>query len=121
MAEYALTNASYPGVNTAYKRGTLLQAVLSFASGVPTVVSARSAPGFTIAGDTGVYTGTLPKAARGVLMVQLLTATAGAFATVTTLDPAAGTFSFKTFTDTTTAYDVATGDEVFLLYFAEGG
>ena len=65
MAEYALANAPYPGVNTPYKRGVLLPVVLSFADGVPSVVAARSAPGFTIAGDTGVYTGTAPKAARG--------------------------------------------------------
>lgn len=121
MAEYALANASYPGVNTAYKRGVALQAVLTFADGVPTLDTARSAPGFTIAGDTGVYTGTLPKASRGVLFVQLVTATAGGFSTVTTLVPTSGTFSFKTFSATSTPLDVATGDEVFLLYFAEGG
>lgn len=121
MAEYALTNASYPGVNTAYKRGVMLQVVLSFVSGVPTVVSARSAPGFTVTGDTGVYTGTLPKAARGVLQIQMLTASAAGFATVTTVDPVAGTFSFKTFLHDGTPLDVATGDEVHILYFAEGG
>lgn len=121
MAEYALANAPYPGVNTPYKRGVLLPVVLSFVDGVPSVVAARSAPGFTIAGDTGVYTGTLPKAARGILQIQMLTATVGAFATVTTINPVAGTFSFKTWTATAAALDVATGDEVHLLFLLEGG
>jgi hypothetical protein len=121
VAEYALANAPYPGTNTPYKRGVLLPLVLSFADGVPTVVSARSGAGFTIAGDTGVYTGTAPKAARGVIQIQLLTATAAGFATVTAYSPTDGTFSFKTFLHDGTALDVATGDEVFLLFFVEGG
>jgi hypothetical protein len=121
MAEYALVNAPYPGVNSTYKHACLLPVVLTFASGVPTIDTARSASGFTIAGDTGVYTGTLPKAARGILQIQLLTATAAGFATVTTIAPTAGTFSFKTFLHDGTALDVATGDEAHLLFILEGG
>jgi hypothetical protein len=118
---FALASATYPNVNSAYKRGAFLQVVLTFASGVPAIDEARSAPGFTIAGDTGVYTGTMPTAERGVLLTQLVTASVGAFATVTTLVPASGTFSFKTWTATAAALDVATGDEVFLLFLLEGG
>lgn len=121
LGNFALAAAPYSQHNTAYKRCCQLQVCLTFASGVPTIDTARSAPGFTIAGDTGVYTGTCPKAARGVFFIQLLTATAGAFATATTLVPISGTFSFKTFTDTSTALDVATGDEVWLMFFLEGG
>lgn len=121
MAEYALTNSPYPGVNTPYKRGCLLPVVLSFASGVPTIVTARSASGFTIAGDTGVYTGTAPKAARGVFWGQCLMATPDdATVCVDTYDPAAGTFSFEVH-NAAGAVDVATGDEVWLFFFLEGG
>lgn len=118
---FALGSATYPNVNSAYKRGAFLQVVLTFTLGVPTIDEARSAPGFTIAGDTGVYTGTMPTAERGVLLIQPVTATVGAFATVTTLVPASGTFSFKTWTATAAALDVATGDEVHLLFLLEGG
>jgi hypothetical protein len=121
MAEYALSNAAYPGVNTAYKRGTLLQVVLSFADGVPTVVSARSAPGFTIAGDTGVYTGTAPKGARGVFWGQCLMATPDdATVCVKSYSPSAGTFAFDVH-NAAGAVDVATGDEVWLFFMVEGG
>ncbi len=121
MAEYALTSAPYQGLNSTYKRATLLPVVLSFASGVPSIVAARSAPGFTIAGDTGAYTGTAPKGDRGVFWIQMLTATADAIATVTSYDPDAGTFAFKVAGDDGNALDVATGDEAWLFFFVEGG
>jgi len=121
LGNFALASASYHGTNNAYRRLCQLQVCLTFVNGVPTIDTARSAPGFTIAGDTGVYTGTCPKASRGVFFIQMKTATAGAFATVTTLVPTSGTFSFKTFTDTSTALDVATGDEVWLWFCLEGG
>lgn len=121
MAEYALSNAPYPGVNTPYKRGTLLPVVLSFASGVPSIVEARSASGFTIAGDTGVYTGTAPTGERGVFWIQMLTATADAIATVTSYDPVTGVFAFKVSGDDGAALDVATGDEAWLFFMIEGG
>lgn len=116
-----LSCAPYSGVNTNYKRGSLLQVVLTFASGVPSINTSKSAPGFTISGDAGVYTGTMPKCPKAVLMIQPLTATRAVFATVTTLVPASGTFSFKTFLHDGTAEDVATGDEVHLLFLMEGG
>lgn len=118
---YALQSAPYNQSNASYKREARLVVCVSFASGVPTVVAARSAPGVTVAGDAGVYTGTMPKCARAILNIQLLTATAAGFATVTTLAPTAGTFSFKTFLHDGTALDVATGDEVFLYFVLEGG
>lgn len=121
IGNFALASAPYQSHNTAYKRACDLQVCLTFTDGVPAIDTARSAPGFTVTGDTGVYTGTCPKAARGVFFIQMLTATVGAFATVTTLNPTAGTFSFKTFTATNAALDVATGDEVWLLFHLEGG
>jgi len=118
---YALQQASYNQSNSAYKRECRLTVCVTFVNGVPTIAAARSAPGFTITGDTGVYTGTMPKAARGILNIQLLTATAAGFATVTTIVPTSGTYSFKTFLHDGTALDVATGDEVFLYFILEGG
>lgn len=121
LGNFALASAPYSQHNTAYRRACHLQVCLTFTNGVPAIDTARSAAGFTIAGDTGVYTGTCPKASRGVFFIQMKTATAGAFATATTLVPTSGTFSFKTFTDTSTALDVATGDEVWLMFYLEGG
>jgi hypothetical protein len=118
---FALDSGHYNQSNSAYKREVRLVVCLTFASGVPTIDADRSASGFTIAGDTGVYTGTMPKAARGILLTQLKTASVGAFATVTTIVPTSGTFSFKTWTATAAALDVATGDEVFLYFILEGG
>jgi hypothetical protein len=118
---FALASATYPNVNSAYKRGAFLQVVLTFASGVPTIDEARSAPGFTIAGDTGAYTGTAPTAERGIFLIQPLTATADAIATVTSYVPSTGVFAFKVAGDDGNALDVATGDEVFLLFLLEGG
>jgi len=121
LGNFALASANYHGVNNAYRKTCQLQVCLTFVAGVPTIDTARSAPGFTVTGDTGVYTGTCPKASRGVFFAQMVTATVGAFATVTTLVPTSGTFSFKTFTATNAALDVATGDEVWLLFHLEGG
>lgn len=116
-----LSAAPYAGVNTPYKRGSLQQLVITHVNGVPTINTAKSAPGFTVTGDAGVYTGTLPKCPKAVAFIQMLTATVGAFATVTTINPTAGTFSYKTWTATAAALDVATGDEVHILFMLEGG
>jgi hypothetical protein len=116
-----LSAAPYAGVNTPYKRGSLQQVVLTFIAGAPTINTSKSAPGFTIAGAAGVYTGTMPKCPKAILLLQPLTASVGAFATVTTINPTAGTFSFKTWTATAAALSVATGDEVHLLFMLEGG
>jgi hypothetical protein len=116
-----LSAAPYSGVNTPYKRGSLQQVVLTFVNGVPTISTSKSAPGFTITGDAGVYTGTMPKCPKAILLIQPLTASVAAIATVTTIVPTSGTFSFKTFTDAGAALDVATGDEVHLLFMLEGG
>lgn len=119
--QYALANAPYQSLNSAYKRATLLPVVLTFASGVPAIDVARSAAGFTIAGDTGEYTGTAPIGERGVFFIQMLTASADAIATVTSYDPVTGAFAFKVSGDDGNALDVATGDEAWLLFHIEGG
>lgn len=121
MAEYALSNAPYPGLNTPYRRGVLLPVVLTFASGVPSIDADRSASGFTIAGDTGAYTGTAPTGARGVFWIQPLTASADAIPTVTSYNPVTGAFAFKVAGDDGNALDVATGDEIWLFFMIEGG
>lgn len=118
---FALDSAPYQGVNTAYKRGCLLQVVLTFVDGVPTVNTARSAPGFTIAGDSGVYTGTAPKAARGVFWGQALMATPDdASVCVKSYVPTTGVFAFDVH-NAAGAIDVATGDEIWLFFLLEGG
>lgn len=118
---YALDRAPYGQSNSAYKREARLVVCVTFVAGVPTINTARSASGFTFTGDTGVYTGTMPKSARGIVLTQMLTATVGAFATVTTFNPTAGTFSIGTWTATNAALDVATGDELLLYFILEGG
>jgi hypothetical protein len=121
MAAYALESAPYPGVNTNYKKGCLLPVVLTFADGVPAIDTARSASGFTIAGDTGVYTGTAPKAARGVFWGQCLMATPDdASVCVKSYVPTTGVFAFDVH-NAAAAVDVATGDEVWLFFCLEGG
>lgn len=118
---FALANAPYGNVNTAYKRATLLPVVLTFVDGVPTVSEARSASGFTIAGDTGVYTGTAPAGERGVFWGQCLMSTPDdATVCVDAYDPATGVFSFEVH-NAAGAVDVATGDEVWLFFMIEGG
>lgn len=123
MAEYALANAPYPGVNTAYKRGVLLQVVVAIASGAPSIVSARSAPGFTVAdGATGAYTGTAPKAARGVFWTQVLVPSAADsnMVTVTSYDPTTGAFALQAHADGAPA-DLPDGAELWLMFLLEGG
>jgi hypothetical protein len=118
---FALDSAPYHPVNTAYKRTCLLQVVLTFVDGVPSVNAARSAPGFTIAGDTGVYTGTAPKASRGVFWGQCLMATPDdASVCVKSYVPTTGAFAFDVH-NAAGAVDVATGDEVWLFFCLEGG
>ncbi len=118
---YALQSGTYNNVNSAYKRGAVLQVVLTFVDGVPSVNAARSAPGFTIAGDTGVYTGVAPAAARGVFWGQCLMATPDdATVCVKSYVPSTGVFAFDVH-NAAGAVDVATGDEVWLLFLLEGG
>ena len=119
---YALECAPYGGTNSQYKRACRLVVVLSFASGVPSIVAARSAAGFTITGDTGVYSGVAPSAPRGVFSIQCLTASADAIGKVTSYNPVTGAFAFEIRTaNTGAALDVATGDEVWLTFDLEGG
>ncbi len=123
MAEYALTNAPYPGVNTAYKRGVALQVVVAFAAGAPSIVTARSAPGFTIAdGATGAYTGTAPKASRGVFFTQCFVPSGSDsnVVTVTAYSPTAGTFTLQSHANAAPA-DIPDGSELWLFFFLEGG
>ena len=118
---YALDCAPYQGVNSAYQRGVILPVVLSFTDGVPAIVAARSAPGFTIAGDSGVYTGVAPAAARGVFWGQALMATPDdASVCVKSYVPSTGAFAFDVH-NAAGAVDVATGDEVWLFFMLEGG
>ena len=117
----ALSVAQYKSVNTPWKRATLLPVVLTFASGVPSIDASRSAGGFTIAGDTGVYSGTAPVGTRGVFWGQCLMATPDdASVCVDTYVPTTGAFSFEVH-NAAGAVDVATGDEVWLFFMIEGG
>lgn len=120
MAEYALTSAPYRGLNSNYERATLLPVVVVLTAGAAAIDTARSAPGFTIAGnDAGVYTGTAPKGARGVFWGQVLHATPDDYTVcVKSYVPTTGAFAF----DIHNAAAVAdiTG-EAWLFFFVEGG
>lgn len=117
----ALSVAPYNSLNTSFRRATILPVVLTFASGVPTIDTTRSANGFTIAGDTGVYTGTCPVGQRGVFWGQCLMATPDdASVCVKSFAPQSGTFAFDVH-NAAGAVDVATGDEVWLFFMIEGG
>lgn len=123
MSEYALSNAPYPGVNTPYKRGALLPVVVAIASGAPSIVTERSASGFTIAdGATGAYTGTAPKAARGVFWCQVMVpASADSdMVTVTSYSPTTGAFTLQAHRNAAPA-DLPDGSEIWLFFLLEGG
>lgn len=123
MAQYVLENAPYPGVNTPYKRGALLPVVVAVASGAPSIVTARSASGFTIAdGATGAYTGTAPKAARGVFWVQPKRAVDADSCSVDVVSysPTTGAFTLQVYVNDAPA-DLDDGDELWLFFMLEGG
>lgn len=118
-----LDSAPYQGVNTAYKRGTILHAVISFASGAPSVVAARSAPGITIAdGATGAYTGTFPKCPKAVAWTQCLRAVDADSARVdfVSFSPTAGTFTLQAYVNDAPA-DIDDADELWIFILCEGG
>jgi hypothetical protein len=120
---FALASATYPNVNSAYKRGAFLQVVVAFAAGAPSIVEARSAPGFTIAdGATGAYTGTAPTAERGVLLTQVMVPSAADsnVVTVTSYDPVTGVFALQSHANAAPA-DIPDNAELWLLFLLEGG
>lgn len=121
LGNFALASAPYGETRTAFMRPCLLHVVLTFVDGVPTVNTARSAAGFTIAGDTGVYTGTAPKGSKGVFWGQCLAATPDDFTVcVKSYVPTTGAFAFDVH-NAAGAVDVATGDEVWLFFLIQGG
>ncbi len=123
MAEYALSNAPYPGVNTPYQRGVLTFAVLSIAAGAPSIVEARSGSGWTIAdGATGAYTGTVPVGTRGLMWAQCLVPSGADsnVVTITAYDPVAGTFTLQNHVNAAPA-DAPDGSEIWLFALVEGG
>lgn len=122
-AETPLTSGIYRGVNTAYKRGTLLQVVVTFAASAPSIVAARSAPGFTIVdGATGAYTGTAPKSPRGLIWTQVQRPATSNDATVDVVSyvPTTGAFTLQYHVNGASA-DAADGSELWLFFFLEGG
>jgi hypothetical protein len=123
VAEYALSNAPYPGVNTPYQRGVLLPVVVSFAAGAPAIVEARSSSGFTIAdGASGAYTGTAPIGTRGIAWTQLLRAVDADSARVdfVSYDPVTGAFTLQAYVNDAPA-DIDDADELWLFFMIEGG
>lgn len=120
---YALQSAPYNQSNAAYKREARLVLVLTFAAGAPSVSAARSAPGFTIVdGATGAYTGTCPKASRGIILSQVFVPSAADsnMLTITAFSPTAGTFSIQAHANAAPA-DIPDGGEVWLYFILEGG
>jgi len=123
LGNFALASAPYHPFNGAYKRPCLLQVVLTIASGAPSIDTARSAPGFTIAdGATGAYTGTAPKGARGVFWTQCFVPSGADsnMVTVTAYSPTAGTFTLQNHVNAAPA-DAPDGSEIWLFFLIEGG
>lgn len=121
-----LDSAPYAGINTPYKRGTILPVVATAGSGdgTFTIDTSLSAPGFTISGTAGAYTGTMPKTGKVVAWSQCLAATpASHIVNFITLSGSAGTFSFETHHGdaTSTGETFADGDKIFLFFMMEGG
>lgn len=120
---FALDSAPYHTMNSAYKRPCLLQVVVSFAAGAPSIVTARSAPGFTISdGASGAYTGTAPKASRGVFWMQPLRAVDADSCSVDVVSyvPTTGAFTLQTYVNDAPA-DLDDGDELWMFFLLEGG
>lgn len=120
---FALDSAPYQGANTAYKRGCLLQVVLTSNGSALAINAARSAPGFTVTtGANGAFTGTLPKCARAVAWASGLFATASnvGVTNFSALSPTAGTFACQHHNDGAETI-LASGDEIWLTFFLEGG
>jgi hypothetical protein len=123
LGNFALASASYHGVNNAYRKACLLQVVLTSDGTTVSVNTARSAPGFTITtGANGALTGTCPKASRGVAWSQGLSATASdvLVANFSALSPTAGTFALQVHNDGSETI-LASGDELWLFFWLEGG
>jgi hypothetical protein len=123
MAAYALESAPYPGVNTPYKKGVLLPVVLTSDGSALAIATARSSAGFTITtGANGAFSGTMPKGARATAWSQGKSATAASVQVTdfVTLDPVAGTFSCQHHNDGAETI-LASGDEIWLFFFVEGG
>lgn len=123
MAEYALTNAPYPGVNSNYKHACLLPVVVAVAAGAPSIVTARSASGFTVAdGASGAYTGTAPKAERGLFWIQPVRAVDvdSCSVDVVSYTPSTGAFTLQVYVNDAPA-DLDDGDELWLFFCLEGG
>jgi len=120
---FALDSAPYQGANGAYKRACLLPVVVAVAAGAPSIVTARSAAGFTIAdGANGAYTGTAPKAARGVFWIQPKRAVDADSCSVDVVayTPTTGAFTLQTYVNDAPA-DLDDGDELWLFFLLEGG
>jgi hypothetical protein len=123
MAEYALSNAPYPGVNTPYMRGTLLPVVLTSNGSALAIDTAKSSSGFTVTtGANGAFSGTMPTGTRATAWSQGKTATAASVQVTdfVTLDPVAGTFSCQHHNDGAETI-LASGDEIWLFFMIEGG
>ncbi len=123
MAEHALTSAPYPGLNSPYKRATLLPLVLTSNGSALAINTAKSAPGFTVTtGANGAFTGTMPKGARAQAWASGLFATASNVGVTkfSALDATAGTFACQHHNDGAETI-LASGDEIWLFFCVEGG
>ncbi len=122
LGTFALASANYNVQHAAYKRLCMLQLVLTSDGSTVSVNVARSAPGFTITtGAAGALTGTAPKGARGVIMLQGLGAVADTLVgTVIAYSPTAGTFTLQTHVDNVQAV-LPSDSELWALFLIEGG
>jgi hypothetical protein len=122
---YALQAAPYDQNNSFYKRECNLPVIATAGSGNGTYTLGTnvSASGFTITRTgVGTHTGTMPKAARGAVLSQVVFSGATNEKTVcfTAFDTVAGTFAFTTFANSAAA-DFADGAKLFLFFTLEGG
>lgn len=121
---HVLSVAPYAPGNSNLKRRTDLYVEVSYSSGVPSIVTANSANGFTITGSAGAYSGTCPVGPRGFLFAQQVDPDPiGTFVIVQAFDPKAGTFSYETHSGDLTDAAEAPGDDerTWLHFVVEGG
>lgn len=120
---FALESGPYSQSNSTYKREVRLPVVLVSNGTAVSIDTARSAPGFTVTtGAAGAITGTMPKAARGVVFAQRRTAVAATegLVDVSSFNPTAGTFALQNHNAAAETI-LPSGDEIYLYFILEGG
>lgn len=121
---HILSVAPYGSANTPYKRAVFLPVVIDVAGGTPSINTALSAAGCTVADtNTGIITVTIPVAPRGVVMgcnVVAVDGTALQAANVESYAATTGTVVINTYTAADATEADITG-AIHLVLMIEGG